>query len=246
EGEIAEGREAKRERDGNADGNERADQQYKEDQQVDVAERHQKAAQQHRRHGNDHRSGDHRHRDLRIRIDQPHDRDDEHQDQSDRYRRDDERPWNVERRRQVDGFLQNKRVARGHQLERERDHHNRSDRVEDLLLPQRPAAVQRRQAHVLAAAIRDHGTEHRQPQEQDRRHLVGPDDRVVQDVPRKDAARENADLDDEEDGRDRLDDGTDRTIDRRRPAAPQPRRRGDDPLALYFSDGSGDVAQPSF
>ena len=50
------------------------------------------------------------------------------------------------------------------------------------------------QPHVAGPLDRDRGAEHRQPQEQDRRQFVGPDDGVVEHRPRHDADEEDADL----------------------------------------------------
>ena len=47
---------------------------------------------------------------------------------------------------------------------------------------------------MLVAAERDHRAEHRQPQEQDRGQLVRPDQRMIEDVARDDAAEQNDDL----------------------------------------------------
>ena len=52
-------------------------------------------------------------------------------------------------------------------------------------------ADQRRHAHVLAAAERDHGAEHREPEEQDGGELVRPDERLVEDVARDHAGEQD-------------------------------------------------------
>ena len=57
---------------------------------------------------------------------------------------------------------------------------------------------ERGEAHVLAAAQRDHRAQHREPQEQDRRELVGPRQRLVEDVARDHAGEQDGDLGDDQ------------------------------------------------
>ncbi len=62
------------------------------------------------------------------------------------------------------------------------------------------AADHERHAHVLGAAERDDGAEADQPEEQDFRQLVGPDQRVVQHVAPDHAGEQDADFDHDQEG----------------------------------------------
>ena len=66
-------------------------------------------------------------------------------------------------------------------------HHQSAERGEEALRPGRQDGDHRRHAHVRAAAERDHGAEHHQPEEQQPGDLVAPEQRAVQRVAPDDA-----------------------------------------------------------
>ena len=63
---------------------------------------------------------------------------------------------------------------------------------------------QPRHPHVLAAVQRDHGAKHREPEKQDRRQLVGPDQRTAEDISTGDASEQNDDFEQHQAGGDRF------------------------------------------
>ena len=85
--------------------------------------------------------------------------------------------------------------------DQERQRRGDGEDIEEPPDARRQHADDRRHAHMFAALERQHRAEHRQPQEQDAGEFVGPDERLVQKIPRRHAGEEDDDLDDHEDRR---------------------------------------------
>ena len=82
-----------------------------------------------------------------------------------------------------------------------------------------------RQPHVPVAAQRDDGADHRQPQEQKCGEFVGPDDRAVEDIARHDAGKEDAGLDQNQQGADELGGASDQHVEGKGGAAQRRARK---------------------
>ena len=73
----------------------------------------------------------------------------------------------------------------------------------------------RRHPHVLGAAECDRGAQHGEPQEQDRRQFVRPDQRLVQRIARHHAGKQDDDFGDDQQRRRNLDQHSQGMFDRR-------------------------------
>ena len=182
--------------------------------------------------------GDRGTEDLGIALEQPQECDDQDQGEADDDRQHDVRPRQAERRRLIVRLQLEERQARRHELDHEDRDDERGDRLQDLGHARRCPAHEDGEPDVLAAPVGDDRAEHRQPQQQDRRQLVGPDQRLAQDVAGVHFGRQDDDFDRNQERGDRLGDRADRAVDRRRPRAPKLHPAGamhQPSLLAYFS-----------
>ena len=208
EREIAEGgeREGKRDRHAGKDV-ERDDPDEEHDQ---VAERLQhrsgqpEQADQQRGQG-----GGGEHRLPGAEADEAQERDDEHQADADRQRRGAPGIGDLQRRGDDEALLLGvvERMRQDHH--QEGDRRRDRDRLEQQPRPRRNPRHQPGHPHVLAALQRQHGPQHRQPQEQDRGQFVRPHQRRMEDIPRRDPRPEDHNLRNDENGRDERDEEAD-------------------------------------
>ena len=131
----------------------------------------------------------------RRALHQLQDREHRHQRDADGQRRRPPGVGDLESRR-GDVGLADGVVERGREDEREEDdRHDQRGRLGPRASRDAEARDQRGHPHVRALLERDDGAEHREPHEEDRRELVGPHQRVVEDIARQHAGEEHDDLD---------------------------------------------------
>ena len=169
----------------------------KEDDQVDIAERTQPRLRQpeHRNHGRDrqHRG---QHGPAIACPHQPQQRKQRHQANTDRQRR---RPPDVgdfQRRRGDEAFFVGVFAGRPGDQQQERQRGCGCDQIEISPHRRLGAGDDRRHPHVLGTAECHRRAQHGQPQEQDRRQFVRPDQRPVQRVARHHAGEQDDDFGD--------------------------------------------------
>ncbi len=174
----------------------------KEDDEVDIAERTQPGLRQPEQAD---QHGDRQHR-RKEHLDiagarQPQHRKQRHQADTDRQRRGAPGVGNLQRRRGDEAFLVGVVVRRPHDQQQECQRGAGRDHIEIGAHRGPDAGDDRRHPHVLGAAERDRGPQHRKPQEQHRRQFVRPDQRLVQHIARDDARKQNDDFGDDQDRR---------------------------------------------
>jgi hypothetical protein len=100
----------------------------------------------------------------------------------------------------------------GDDLDDEEGDEHRGEGIEPCLPGGREPARERGEAHVVAAAERDDGAEHDEPEEEGAGELVGPDERAVERVAEDDAGEEDDDFGDDEGGGGELGDQRERLL----------------------------------
>ena len=177
---IAEGRQREREGDRHAGEHVDRDHADEEDDQVELAERRQHRAGEPEQRRRPRATARPRHASAQPHAaQQAQQRDHEHQPDADRDRRRAPGVADLERRRDDESpprWRSRRRVRQDQQQERQRG--GQREASSKARVRGADARDERRHAHVLAAPQRHHGAEHRQPQEQDRRQLVRPDERA--------------------------------------------------------------------
>ena len=164
------------------------------------------------------------------RFQQPHQRDEQHERAAHRQRSGAPGVGDLQRRR-GDHHLVVGELVRGIDDEHEKDQRRgNGQHIEERAHRRRHHADDGGHAHVLAAAQCHHRTQHRQPQEQDRGQLVGPEERPVEDVARDHAGEQDDDLGHDEQRRRGLDGGPDCGLERHQPLR-RARLRCEDGLA---------------
>ena len=212
---IAEDRKPEAEGDRHAGEDAEAGDADKEDDQIEIAERTQPRLRQ-PEHRNQHRDRQHRaeHDPDIAGPRQPQQRKQRHQADADRQRRGAPGVGDLQRRRGDEAFLVGVFVGRPGDQQQERQRRAGRDHIE--IGPHRRAGAgdDRGHPHVLGAAERHRGAQHRQPQEQDRGQFVRPDQRAVQAVARHHAGEQDDDLGDDQQRRRDFDQHPERRFER--------------------------------
>ena len=190
-----------------------------EDQQIEVAElEEQRCGEPEQRDENGHGAGRNRDRSQRSGAADAKRREHRHQRYPARQRRGTPGVVQPERRRRDESFFLRILVSRPRDQQQKCQRGAGREQVERRPRRRRQAADGRGHAHMLVAAERDHRAEHRQPQEQNRGQLIRPDQRMIEDVARNDAAEQNDNFGCNQRCRQNLDDSA-----KRRSRAPSPR-----------------------
>ena len=203
---IAVGRKPKPERDRHAGEHAKAGDADEEDDQVEIAERLQRALQQpeHRDHSRDRQDAAEHGADI-AGTRQPQERKQPHQADADRQRRRAPAIGDLQRRRGDKAFLVGVFVGRPDDHQQERQRGAGRDQIEIGAHRGPGAGDDGGHPHVLGAAERHRRTQHGEPQEQDRGQFVRPDQRTVQPVARHHASEQDDDLGEDEQRRRNLD-----------------------------------------
>ena len=196
---IAEDRKTKSKGDRHAREHAEAGDADKEDDEVEIAERLQKRLRQPEQaddHGYRNRRGQHQ---PEIAVaDQPEQREQRHQAGADRQGRGAPGVGNLQRRRGDEALLVGVFVAGMDDEKQESERRTGRDHLQIGPQLRSGARNQRRHAHVLGAAERHHRAQHGQPQEQDRRQFIRPDQRRMQHVTGHHPGEQDHDLGDDQ------------------------------------------------
>ncbi len=232
---IAVGRQPKSERDRHAGEHAEAGDADKEDDQVEIAERLQRAPEQPEYSDHQHDRQDRAQHDARVSgLQQPQECKQRHQGDTDRQRSRAPDVGDLQRRRRDVAFLVGVFEGRPGDQNEKRQRGRGRDQVEIGAHGGPGVGDHRRHPHVLGTPERNRSAQHRQPQEQDRRQFIRPDQRPVKAIARHHAGKQDHDLGDHQQRRRNLDQHAQRMLDRRqqRTAA----RRGlSHLLAHYFN-----------
>ena len=195
---IAIGRKPEPERNRHAGKDAEAGDADKEDDQIEIAERLQRAPEQpeYRDDKCDRQDRSH-HGPPVARPGQPQEGKQRHQADADRQRRGTPDIGDLQRRRGDVAFLVGVFPGRPGDQNEKRQRCYRRHQIEIGAHGGLRAGDHRRHPHVLGAAECDRGAQHGKPQEQDRRQLVRPDQRLVQRIARHHAGKQDDDFGDD-------------------------------------------------
>ncbi len=213
---IAVGRKPEPERNRNARKDAEAGDADKEDDQIEIAERLQRAPEQPKYRDDKRDRQDRSHHGPSIaRPGEPQEGKQRHQRDTDRQRRGTPDIADLQRRRGDVAFLVGVFVSRPGNQNQKRQRGYGRHQIEIAAHGRLRAGDHRRHPHVLGAAERDRGAQHGEPQEQDRRQFVRPDQRPVQRIARHHAGKQDDDLGDDQKRRWNLDQHSQSVFDRR-------------------------------
>ena len=225
---IAIGRKPEPERNRNTGKDAEAGDADKEDDQIEITERLQRAPEQPEdcddKCDREDRS---QHGPEIARSGQPQEGKQRHQRNADRQRRGTPDIADLQRRRGDVAFLVGVFQGRPGDQDEKRQRGYGRHQIEIGAHGGLRAGDHRRHPHVLGAAERDRSTQHREPQEQDRRQFVRPDQRRVQRIARHHAGKQDDDFGDDQQRCRKLDQHPQRMFERRQ----QEWRRGDCPTS---------------
>ncbi len=192
---IAVGRKPEPERNRNASEDAEAGDADKEDDQIEIAERLQRAPEQPEDRNDKCDRQDRSHHGSTIaRSGQPQEGKQRHQRNADRQRRGTPDIADLQRRRGDVAFLVGIFVRRPGDQKQKRQRGYCRHQIEIGTHGGLRAGDHRRHPHMLGAAECDRSAQHGEPQEQDRRQFVRPDQRPVQPVARHHAGKQDDDL----------------------------------------------------